>query len=861
MRSLLTIQDQPLSSQPGLPTNCWGQNHLSFANCSMDLIMDLPPINGYDSILVMVDQGLSKGVILFPCVKTITWEDIAELLWDNLFKRFGLPDRIISNRDPWFTARAFQELLKLLNVTSSLSTAYHPQTDRVTERVNQEIKAYLSIYCTAHPEKWLKSLSTLEFTHNNRRHADWTHTPFELILGDNLIAVPLTFTHTKYPIIEEKMKWLLHEGEEALAAHKLARTRMANWKQSKFTPFERGQKVWLNTPNFKTGHYKKIAPKREGPFEIKETLGPVTYWLKLPESWKIHNVFHATLLQPYIENEIYGNNYPRPPSELLEGEEVYEVETILKQEGDINTISNGKDIWLQKPPGKMNWHFLMIGIWWNNINSGISSNTIVFLKQHALHKIFPIYAQPQNKRILDQIKWTNPQTPGSTTGTRIGRDVPWIRVYEQSHKNSTISFLNQHHWRNPLELSCQWLIINNMPSTYSSFIPKKEFTKVITDSDFTSTPTPHSREFYSILTKPPSLTLKLLFPLFYTPTSLNIMTKMFPTLELYKNFMDRWLGIWEHDLQVKYFDSLYCHQWATTNSIKILCDQVQKLLEEANQLQERKHSLRREINHHLHTITQPKLCRHLYNPYKVQPWPTIPTVRPTQPISSTSRPTLHSNPNPKKQTVFWCFQCDSLTHIKWNCPQYHCWYCKDVAPGHLQQNCPKKRIWTLWWQTLWTLRYQRRRRWKSEWGMLKTQGKRHVLISLNKNKISFYAPFLFISLFLLYIVPFSLWTFLPLIQTFLFYSPMSIFTLLPIQPFRRTVSHIPYHPPILTKHYTWYFNDADFFISIHGILFGLHHAYFSQSHYFQSIMDVAEPEWPVPRGSQALYPIPFNDLN
>ena len=51
-----------------------------FANCSMDLITNLPPINGYDSILVVVDQGLSKGVILCPCAKTITWEGISELL-------------------------------------------------------------------------------------------------------------------------------------------------------------------------------------------------------------------------------------------------------------------------------------------------------------------------------------------------------------------------------------------------------------------------------------------------------------------------------------------------------------------------------------------------------------------------------------------------------------------------------------------------------------------------------------------------------------------------------------------------------------------------------------------------------------
>ena len=126
------------------------------------------------------------------------------------------------------------------------------------------------------------------------------------------------------------MKWLLHEREEALVAHELVRTRMANWKQLKFIPFEKGQKMWLDTRNFKTGHHKKITPKREGPFEIEEVLGPVTYRLKLPESWKIHNVFPATLLCPYIENKIHGNNYPQPLAKLLEGKEVYEVKTILK---------------------------------------------------------------------------------------------------------------------------------------------------------------------------------------------------------------------------------------------------------------------------------------------------------------------------------------------------------------------------------------------------------------------------------------------------------------------------------------------------------------------------------------------------
>ena len=165
----------------------------------MDFITDLPPIQNFDSILVVVDQGLSKGVILIPCSKTVTAEETAKLLLDNLYKRFGLPDKLISDRGPQFASKAFIELLKLLGIKSALSTAYHPQTDGTTERINQEIEAYLSIYCTSHPEEWINALSTLEFTHNNRRHADRRQTPFELMFGDSPIAIPHTFENTKLP--------------------------------------------------------------------------------------------------------------------------------------------------------------------------------------------------------------------------------------------------------------------------------------------------------------------------------------------------------------------------------------------------------------------------------------------------------------------------------------------------------------------------------------------------------------------------------------------------------------------------------------------------------------------------------------
>ena len=116
---------------------------------------------------------------------------------------------MISNRGPQFAAHSFRELLKLLGIKSNLTTAYHPQSDGATERVNQEIKAYLSIYCSAHPTKWKNSLSTLEFTHNSRRHADQLKTPFESIQGEAPIAIPTSFGNTKYPSVKERIKNLV----------------------------------------------------------------------------------------------------------------------------------------------------------------------------------------------------------------------------------------------------------------------------------------------------------------------------------------------------------------------------------------------------------------------------------------------------------------------------------------------------------------------------------------------------------------------------------------------------------------------------------------------------------------------------
>ena len=92
-----------------------------------------------------------------------------------------------------------------------------------------------------------------------------------------------------------------------------------------------GDQVWLEGRNLRIDRPSvKLAPKRYGPFKISKVLSPVTYQLALPPQWKIHDVFHADLLTPYHETELHGPNFTKPPPDLIDGEEEYEVEDILQ---------------------------------------------------------------------------------------------------------------------------------------------------------------------------------------------------------------------------------------------------------------------------------------------------------------------------------------------------------------------------------------------------------------------------------------------------------------------------------------------------------------------------------------------------
>jgi len=117
----------------------------AWLHISADFITKLPLAQGYDAILVVVDRFM-KMAHFIPTTEKTSAKGLAQLFRDNIWKLHGLPDSMISDRGPQFAAGIMKELNRMLGIETKLSTAFHPQTDGQTERMNQELEQYLQMF-------------------------------------------------------------------------------------------------------------------------------------------------------------------------------------------------------------------------------------------------------------------------------------------------------------------------------------------------------------------------------------------------------------------------------------------------------------------------------------------------------------------------------------------------------------------------------------------------------------------------------------------------------------------------------------------------------------------------------------------
>jgi hypothetical protein len=220
--------------------------------------------------------------------------------------------------------------MQISRTKQSLSTAYHPQTDGQTERVNRVLEDMLRNYVAASQDDWDDKLPAVEFAINNAEHDTTKMSPSMLNYGYSP-WLPVSFTpQARVPAATAFIQQMQRRISEARTAHKVATQRQQQYanKKRQDVSHARGDWVLLSSKNlrFKKGT-PKLLPRWVGPFQIVRQVGKQAYELDLPAHWKIHDVFHVSQLQPYKRS---GDYQPPPPAEILEGEPEYEVDHIVR---------------------------------------------------------------------------------------------------------------------------------------------------------------------------------------------------------------------------------------------------------------------------------------------------------------------------------------------------------------------------------------------------------------------------------------------------------------------------------------------------------------------------------------------------
>jgi len=286
-------QPYGLSSPLELPYAPW-------QSIAMDFITELPTSEGCDQLWVIIDR-FTKMAHFLPLRKDGKMAaDLAITFEREVWKHHGLPTDIISDRDSRFTSEVSKEFLRLSDIRSRMSTAFHPQTDGQTERLNQTIKTYLRAFLSRKQDDWVRLLPMAEFAYNNSTTMGNGMSPFYANYGFHLAAINPVTTEPLNPARQLYVHWMhaVHDkSQKGLKDVQEWMRRYTDPARKEPPAYQVGDLVMLNGRNIKTHRpSKKLDHKNHGPFQIEKIVSPLAVRLTLPRKWKIHNVFHVLLL-------------------------------------------------------------------------------------------------------------------------------------------------------------------------------------------------------------------------------------------------------------------------------------------------------------------------------------------------------------------------------------------------------------------------------------------------------------------------------------------------------------------------------------------------------------------------------------
>lgn len=324
-------EPQPLE----LPDRRWG-------SVAMDFITHLPTTkSGYDCITTFVDR-FSKRIHLVASNGTDTAIDVANCFFDDIFRLHGIPDSIVSDRDPKFTSKFWSHLMNRCGIQLKMSTSRHPQTDGSTEIMNRMVENYLRCYCAFHQNNWDQLLTSAEFAYNSAEVATMKMTPFEADIGWNpkspLDAITPTTDDTVQSVNDFKMK-LRESFNSATFSHRLAQSRQAAYNSKRYTPptYKVGDSVYLSKKLFTDSASaarpsQKLTVRRIGPFKVTDIISKNVIRIDLPENISIHPVIHVEHTARAYRQPSNISTTPEPSAQPFineHGESVIEVSAIL----------------------------------------------------------------------------------------------------------------------------------------------------------------------------------------------------------------------------------------------------------------------------------------------------------------------------------------------------------------------------------------------------------------------------------------------------------------------------------------------------------------------------------------------------